>query len=43
LSKPSEVAAIKAKVPDPDFIPFIPTPAKPNEEPHEKEIRDMMM
>ena len=41
MSKPCKVAAIKAKVSDPEFIPFIPSLIKPNEEPYEKDIRDM--
>jgi hypothetical protein len=41
LNKPSEVEAIKAKVPDPKFFAFIPSLNKRTEEPHEKEIRDM--
>ena len=41
LSKPCEVAAIKEKVPEPEFKPFIPSLIKPNEEPYEKDIRDM--
>lgn len=41
LNKPHEVNAIKAKIPDPNFIAFIPSLIKPTEEPHEKEVRDM--
>ena len=41
LNKPHEVAAIKADPPEPDYIVFIPSLAKPTEETHEKEIRDM--
>jgi hypothetical protein len=41
LNKPSEVQAIKAKIPDPVFVTFIPSLTKPIEEPHEKEVKDM--
>ena len=41
LNKPAEVAAIKADPPEPVFSVFRATTAKPNEEPHEKEVRDM--
>ena len=41
LNKPHEIEAIKAKVPDPKFFAFVPSPNNPTEEPHEKEIRDM--
>jgi len=41
LNRPIEVAAIKAPVPKPSFAVFIPSLIKPNEEPHEKEQRDL--
>eukprot|EP01036_Dinobryon_divergens_P059532 gene59532-79434_t len=41
LLKPSEIAEIKADPPLPAYRIFRVTQAKPTEEPHEKEIRDM--
>eukprot|EP01036_Dinobryon_divergens_P006633 gene6633-8808_t len=41
LNRPLEVAAIKATVQKPNFVVFIPSATKPNEEPHEKEQRDL--
>ena len=41
LNRPLEVAAIKAPVQKPNFAVFIPSLIKPNEEPHEKEQRDL--
>ena len=41
LNRPLEVAAIKAPVQRPNFAVFVPSTAKPNEEPHEKEHRDL--
>ena len=41
LSHPLEVEAIKAPVQRPNFVVFIPSIIKPNEESHEKEQRDL--
>ena len=41
LNRPHDVAAIKAPVQRPNFVVFIPRAAKPAEEPHEKEQRDL--